>query len=436
MGPPSRLLYQPIRDSIVTDEQIIPSPEARPAVLIYRTHLLAASETFVLSQAGALTQFSPYFVGSSRIEGLTLPEDKVHCIDRPGPFRSSRRTLYKLFGFAPGLTRAMRRLNPVLVHAHFGTDSVPALWLARRLKVPLIVSFHGYDVTMKPEYARRFSFDYRRYLRWRPIVQREAALFLAVSEFIREKLISQGFPADKVSVHYVGVDAGLFTPDPSIAREAIVLFAGRLVDSKGCDHLIQAMARVQEQVPEAKLVVIGEGPMRASLEELAAGCLKNYQFLGLRPQSEVRDWMNRARIFSVPSFTTAIGTSEGFGLVFAEAQAMGLPVASFATGGIPEAVAHNATGLLAGERDTNGLADNIVTLLRDDALWHRFSDAATKRARELFDLHKQTEKLEKIYDRLLTRSEATQENGFPLQPLSEEYVQPQYSIQSQSRKHN
>jgi colanic acid/amylovoran biosynthesis glycosyltransferase len=420
----------------VTDEQTKPLSEARPAVLIYRTNLLPASETFVLSQAGALTQFSAYFVGGSRVDGLTLPEGKVHCIDSPGPFRSGRRALYKLCGFAPGLTRTMRRLNPVLVHAHFGMDSVPALWLARRLKVPLVVTFHGYDVTMKAEYARRFSFDYRRYLRWRPIVQKEAALFLAVSEFIRGKLISQGFPADKVAVHYVGVDAALFTPDPSIAREPIVLFAGRLVDSKGCDHLIQAMARVQEEVPEARLVVIGDGPMRPSLEQLAAACLKNYQFLGLRPQREVRDWMNRAKVFSVPSFTTPMGTSEGFGLVFAEAQAMGLPVASFSTGGIPEAVAHNATGFLTAERDTQGLARNIVTLLRDDALWHRFSNAAAERARELFDLQSQTRKLEKIYDRLLMQAEATQDNEFPLQPVSEEYVQHQYSIQPQARKHN
>jgi glycosyltransferase involved in cell wall biosynthesis len=115
---------------------------------------------------------------------------------------------------------------------------------------------------------------------------------------------------------------------------------------------------------------------------------------------------------------------------------MGLPVASFSTGGIPEAVAHNATGFLTDERDTQGLARNIVTLLRDDALWHRFSNSAAERARELFDLQNQTRKLEKIYDRLLMQAEATQDNEFPLQPVSEEYVQHQYSIQPQARKHN
>jgi colanic acid/amylovoran biosynthesis glycosyltransferase len=375
----------------------------RPSVLIYRTALLLPSETFVLSQPEALEHFTPYFVGCSRVDGLLLPEGRFRFINAGGPLGSARQIMYRLFDFAPGLTRALRRVNPVLVHAHFGVDSVPGLLLARRLGVPLVVTFHGYDATMKAEYARKYSYDYRRYLRWRPVIQKEAGLFVAVSEFIRGKLIAQGFPPEKISVHYVGVDTELFKPDPSIARMPIVLFAGRLVDSKGCDYLIRAMARVQRESPDVQLVVIGDGPLRRDLEQLAATCLTNYQFLGARPQSEVRHWMNRAKVFSVPSFTTQMGTSEGFGLVFAEAQAMGLPVASFATGGIPEAVAHNVTGLLAEERDIEGLANNIGRLLKDDSLWHQFSAAATKRVRECFDLRGQTTKLEEMYGRLLKR---------------------------------
>lgn len=375
----------------------------RPSILIYRTALLLPSETFVLSQPEALEHFTPYFVGCSRVDGLLLPKGRVRFIDGGGPLGSAQKFMYRLFDFAPGLTRALRRLNPVLVHAHFGVDSVPGLLLARRLGVPLVVTFHGYDATMKAEYARKYSYDYRRYLRWRPVVQKEASLFVAVSEFIRGKLIAQGFPPEKISVHYVGVDTELFKPDPSIARMPIVLFAGRLVDSKGCDYLIRAMARVQREAPEVQLVVIGDGPLRQDLEQLAATCLTNYLFLGAQPQSEVRHWMNRAKVFSVPSFTTPMGTSEGFGLVFAEAQAMGLPVASFATGGIPEAVAHNVTGLLAEECDIEGLATNIGRLLKDNSLWHQFSVAATKRVRECFDLRGQTSKLEEMYGRLLKR---------------------------------
>lgn len=378
-----------------------------PSILIYRAALLPISETFVLSQPEALEHFTPYFVGCRRVEGLQLPEERSYFIGNGGALASAHKMIYKAFGFAPGLTRELRRLRPVLVHTHFGVDSVQGLRLARRLGIPLVVTFHGYDVTMKEEYARTFSYDFRRYLRWRPIIQREASLFLAVSEFVRGKLIEQGFPPEKIDVHYVGVDTELFAPDSSVCRKPIVLFAGRLVESKGCDYLIRAMALVQRRVPEARLVIIGDGPLRRELEQMASACLHGFSFLGARPQSDVRYWMNRAKVFSVPSFTTPMGTSEGFGLVFAEAQAMGLPVASFATGGIPEAVSHEVTGLLARERDVEGLAVNILTLLSDNSLWDRFSVAATRRARECFDLREQSAKLEKMYGRLLAHQSIT-----------------------------
>jgi colanic acid/amylovoran biosynthesis glycosyltransferase len=374
---------------------------SRPSIVIYRTTLLPLSETFVLSQPEALEHFTPYFVGCSRVDGLKLPEGRFRFIDEGGTFGSAHKMLYRLFGFAPGLTRDLRRLNPVLVHTHFGVDSVYGLWLARRLGIPLVITFHGFDATMKEEYARKFSFDYRRYLQWRPTVQREASLFVAVSQFVRGKLVEQGFPPEKISVHYVGVDTELFAPDARVSRLPIVLFAGRLVDSKGCDYLIQAMRLVQEKIQEVELVVIGNGPLREHLEQMASTSLRNFKFLGSQTQSEVRYWMNRAKVFSVPSFTTPLGTSEGFGLVFAEAQAMGLPVASFATGGIPEAVEHDVTGLLAKERDVEGLAHNIIRLLKDDSLWSEFSVAARRRARKYFDLREQTAKLEEMYGRLL-----------------------------------
>jgi colanic acid/amylovoran biosynthesis glycosyltransferase len=387
----------------------------RPSILIYRSTLLPLSETFVLSQPEALENFTPYFVGFTRVEGLRLPGSRFHLIGEVGALGSTQKMIYKLFGVAPGLARHLRGLNPVLIHAHFGVDSVQALWLARRLRIPLVITFHGYDATMKEKYARKYSYDYRRYLRWRPVIQREGSLFVAVSEFVRERLIAQGFPPERIVVHYVGVDTDLFSPDPSVTRAPIVLFAGRLVDSKGCGYLIQAMEKVQQQNPEAHLVVLGDGPIRSDLEQMASQKLGNYSFLGAQSQGEVRRWMNRAKVFCVPSFTTHWGTSEGFGLVFTEAQAMGLPVASFATGGIPEAVAHGVTGLLAEERDVDGLAGNISRLLNDEPLWLRFSAAARIRVRDHFDLRNQTARLEEIYERLLTsRSMAAVDKPLPV----------------------
>jgi len=111
----------------------------------------------------------------------------------------------------------------------------------------------------------------------------------------------------------------------------------------------------------------------------------------------VRLWMQQAKIFCVPSITAKSGDSEGFGLVFAEAQAMGLPVVSFASGGIPEAIAHGETGFLAAEQDSEKLVAYILSLLEDQELWQKFSQKGQERVRTLFNLHHQTRALESIY---------------------------------------
>jgi len=259
-----------------------------------------------------------------------------------------------------------------------------------------LTTFHGFDATVKDEYARRSHYAHRIYPRRREELKREVRLFIAVSKFIERKLLEQGFPRDKIVVHYIGVDTEIFKPDPAVPRESVVLFVGRLVENKGCEYLIRAMRRVQAAMPQVELVVIGDGPLRPALERLAGETLGRYRFLGSQSPEGVRSWMNRARVFSVPSVTAKSGVSEGFGLVFAEAQAMGLPVASFATGGIPEAVVHGVTGFLAEERDWEMLAEHISSLLKEDNIWRRFSVAGQSRVRALFDLQKQTSALEEI----------------------------------------
>ncbi len=374
----------------------------KPIVAVYRDHLIYPSETFVLGQAEALKRFVPYYVGSRRVRGLSVPTARTVVANEGSLSGRVHEISYKLWGLAPAFVKRVRRLKPVLIHAHYGPEGVRALPLARALQIPLLVTFHGFDATTKDEYAKRSFYGHRVYVRRREKLKHEAQLFIAVSQFIQDKLLEQGFPPEKILVHYVGVDTRAFRADPTQARGPVVLFVGRLVENKGCEFLIRAMSRVQSLAPEAELVVIGDGPLRPSLELLAGKTLRRWRFLGVRPQKEVRSWMNCARVFSVPSVTSVSGASEGFGIVFAEAQAMGLPVASFATGGIPEVVSHGETGLLAAERDWEGLARHISSLLSNDSLWRRLSAAGQARVRDLFDLRRQTGALEEIYDRVLS----------------------------------
>jgi colanic acid/amylovoran biosynthesis glycosyltransferase len=115
----------------------------------------------------------------------------------------------------------------------------------------------------------------------------------------------------------------------------------------------------------------------------------------------VREWMARASVFCVPSVVAASGDAEGFGMVFIEAQAMGLPVVSTLSGGIPEAVKHGETGLLVTERDPVGLATALLVLLENEELWQRYSAAGRTRVVAQFNLLRQTERLENVFAQLL-----------------------------------
>jgi colanic acid/amylovoran biosynthesis glycosyltransferase len=181
----------------------------------------------------------------------------------------------------------------------------------------------------------------------------------------------------------------------------LVLYVGRLVPYKGCDYLLRAMALVQREHPKARLVVIGDGEFRPELErlnqELAVGC----EFMGEQTQERIRWWLERARVFCASSVTLSDGMSEAFGNVFSEAQSMGVPVVSFRHGGIPETMCDGVTGLLANERDVDGLSAHLKRYLQDDGFWWHSREEGMRWVRESFDVRAQTAKLEVLYDKVI-----------------------------------
>jgi colanic acid/amylovoran biosynthesis glycosyltransferase len=369
---------------------------SRPVIVIYKDKLLPKSQTFVVAQAEALQNYVPVYAGAEFLrDGLSLPKGRWTAVNEGGWWGRVQQEAFYRWGWSEKLVRGLKQTKPALMHCHFGPDGVRAMQLAKKLAVPFLVTFHGYDATITPEFAR--DWRHRMFLRQRSVLARRASKFVAVSKYIKSKLVEQGFPEEKVVVHYIGVDTDFFRADASMVREPVVLFVGRLVEKKGCEYLIRAMARVQAACPDVRLVVIGEGPLRTKLERVAQQNSPNTTFLGAQSPKGVREWMNRASVFCVPSTTASNGDQEGFGLVFTEAQAMGLPVVSFASAGVPEAVANGSTGFLVPERDEEGLARNITMLFTDKYVWQRCSAAGVNRVRSQFNLRKQTAMLEEIY---------------------------------------
>jgi colanic acid/amylovoran biosynthesis glycosyltransferase len=376
----------------------------QPTIVVFRIQLLPASETFIVAQAAAMRRFSPYFVGWHRMAGIDVPEDRSWTVDGGGLPGKLRELRFRYAGPTRGEIARLRARTPRLVYAHFAPDGCAAMKLAERLGVPLVTALHGYDVTMSDEAIGVTRFG-REYLQGRPRLQKKGALFLSCSAYVRRRGLELGYPLERTIVHSIGVDVDQFKPPTCPRRENMVLFVGRLVEKKGCGSLIEAMAEVQRRSPATELVVIGGGPLRVDYEARAAALQLRCRFLGTQPTAVVREWMARAAVFCVPSVVAGSGDAEGFGMVFIEAQAMGLPVVSTRSGGIPEAVKHGETGLLVTERDPRALAEAILKLMQDEDLWQRYSRAGRTRVVDQFNLLRQTGRLETVFDQLLAGKE-------------------------------
>ena len=365
-------------------------------VIIFSDHLLYPSETFIQAQAGALREYEPVFAGSRRVTGLELPQDKVYLVNRGGPFAMFQEYRFKIWGEAPAMAKQLEALKPVLLHAHYGPNGLRVLPLARRLAVPLITTFHGPDIAITDLRYEKMYWGFRRYIANKEKLRASGGTFLAVSNFVGRKLQEQGFPEERILLAYTGIDTMKFRP-ASAEDRPVILFVGRMVEFKGAEYAIRAVSEVQRELPDAELVLIGDGCLRKELETLARQSLRRYRFLGVQTHQEVSAWMNRASLLCMPSITMPSGEAEGFGMVCAEAQAVGKPVVAFSSGGIQEIIRHGKTGFMAAERDWHSLAQYLAELMKNAELRERFGRAGREVIVREFNLERCTRRLEEIY---------------------------------------
>lgn len=373
-----------------------------PTVVIHRDAILPASETFVLSQAAALREFRPFFVGARTVPGLAPPAEQTYIADRG---TAAGRGAAKALRLGYVLPRRVRRRIAAsdLIHAHFGPDAITGMRLARRYRLPLVVTYHGYDVTMTDEFLSTQGGLARRYINERRRLFMQADRHIAVSDFIARRLEAKGCPRERILRHYIGVDTAAFRYQGLRDRQPLVLFVGRLVEQKGPGVLLEAIHRLQAEGIQVGADFVGEGPLRPELERFASQTLSGVTFHGVRPVVDVRALMHQARVLCVPAVTPATGQAEALGIVFAESQASGLPPVSSCSGGIPEVVKDRVTGLLAGERDVAAVARHLRELLTDDDMWRAYSRAGRAWIETSFDLQAQTGALEQTYGEVVKR---------------------------------
>ncbi len=258
-------------------------------------------------------------------------------------------------------------------------------WLRRFTGVPQLVYVHGEDATVRSTWHRRRR---RRFLK-------SADRIVAVSGFTRDVLVDQlGVPAEKVSVIHNGVDLARFRQQPDAERlsalkqqlgadgRTIVLSVGRLVERKGFDNAIRAIAKIIDKHPNVLHVVLGDGPQRAQLKALSDSLqLSNHvHFTGMVSNADLIAYYALADLFLLPNRDMPDGDTEGFGLVFLEANAAGKAVISGRAGGVLDAVIDGENGLTVNGHDPDAIAEAVDLLISDDSLRQRLALQGGKRA--------------------------------------------------------
>jgi colanic acid/amylovoran biosynthesis glycosyltransferase len=305
---------------------------------------------------------------------------------------------YVIRGRSRRFERAFRDDRYELVHAHFGPAGAYARRYAARAKLPLLVTFHGYDVPLLSS-PRRFLPLHLPYALGARAMLRQMRLGICASTELSHMLAELGVEPERLRVHRLGIDVDRFSFSPT--REGRkVLMVGRLVEKKGFEYGLRAFALAQARGADARLTIVGEGERRGALERLARelGVLARVDFVGTQTNEAVARLMSEASVLLAPSVVARDGNRESGLIVVKEAAAAGTVPIGTLHGGIPDSIDDSRTGYLVHERDVEHMGERLLSLLRDEASRASLAAAGRAKMEREFDNRKLVAQLELIYD--------------------------------------
>jgi colanic acid/amylovoran biosynthesis glycosyltransferase len=297
--------------------------------------------------------------------------------------------------YLPYYLEMVRRLNPAVLHAHYGPVGAALVGLRRKTNVPLVTSFYGIDA------SALLHNDY--YKKAYPRLWQECDIVSVLSQNMKDALAEAGCPEEKIRIHHLAVDTGALAPLPNLrpapGGPIRISCVCRLVEKKGLDTLIRAVTIARKQV-DVELDIAGSGPLDTELRELIDK-LDATQFVHLhgrlhRPQALLL--MAGSHFFCLLSRTAADGDMEGTPTALIEAGALGLPSVSTFHAGIPEIISNKNTGLLVPENDPEAASDAIVRIASDPDMRHRLGVNARAQICSEFSIHKVIKQIEADYD--------------------------------------
>ena len=362
-------------------------------IIVFRDKLLLESETFIPRSYDNFKNFEVIYACSKLGWNHKILSNKKILVCKNFFFRF----LFKHFGYIQNIN-LIKKHNPVAIHAHFGKSGALALPLAKKLEIPLIITFHGGDITKRKHFKKQITGNiFKRRL---SELQNYTSLFIGVSDFISTKLVKAGFPKTRVLTHYNGIK--LKYASIKTKKNKNLLFVGRLVEKKGIEVLIRAIKSLNNENFLINLDIVGSGPLEEKLRSLAKN-IENIRFLGWKSESEVSDLMERCSALIVPSKTARNGDSEGLPTVILEAIKTGTIVVASDHSGIPEVIVNEKTGFIFTEGDIEQLAHQIVRVSKIDKDEKKvITDNASELLNKKFDSFVQSQRLEKLIEGIIS----------------------------------
>lgn len=286
-----------------------------------------------------------------------------------------------------------------IIHCHFGPYALKAVLLRDigAIQGKILTTFHGFDVST---YVRE---------RGNKIYQDlfdKGDLYTVNTSFTGNCAVKLGCPKDKIIKLPVGLNVSLYSFYPkrlNPGESVKIITVARLVEKKGIEYSIRAVAKVLRTKSNIEYRIVGEGELRESLTNLIAelGVSDRIKLLGWQTQDELRLLYAESHISILSSVTTSDGDQEGQGLVLQEAQAMGLPVLSTLHNGIPDGVLDGKSGFLVPEKDVDALAERLSYLVDNPEIWPEMGRAGRAFVEERYDINKLNDRLVEIYRQLL-----------------------------------
>ncbi len=375
----------------------------KPTVAHCANPFLTLTMVWCYDQIRGLSRYRPVVLTQARQNENVFPVETLHSSEDLRPLRRSvYRVIRKIRGTYAGYGCILREEGAAIIHAHFGQEGFFCLAARRCAHVPMVTTFYGMDASALP-----------RQRLWRRRFQRlfhDGELFLVEGPRMGESLVSIGCPIEKVHVHPLGVDLGKIGKAPPESRkEAVVLMYANFREKKGHVYGLRACRKILVSHPGLKVRIIGDGERRAEVErEIQRLVLGDHvTLLGMLPHAKCLEELARASVLLYPSVTAADGDTEGGAPVaLIEAMASGLPIVSSHHADIPTVAPDGRCALLFRERDVDGLAEGLDTLLRSSRLREEMGRAGRAHVEDAHDMRKQGRRLEAVYDRVISSAKS------------------------------